>query len=112
VAIEIEHYTDSEGRACMRLRKLGDDPAPSNVTPLRAGEVLASVMVPVEAARGTTRSAIVHMPIAAPQPTPDELKIAALLGITPQDFARQRARERSGEGGAGRWSSGAAGGDE
>lgn len=100
----------------MRLRKLGDDPpAPSNVTPLRAGEVLAHVMTPIEAARGTTRSAIVHAPVAPSRPvvhgvqqlTEAERAVCRQLGISEADFQRQRRAEQTGAGGASRWRSGA-----
>ncbi|HEU4583649.1 MAG TPA: hypothetical protein VFS67_35565 [Polyangiaceae bacterium] len=69
-----------------------------------------------EPSRGRTTSMIVHMPASAPSApsalTPDELKIAAMLGVSPTDFARQRRAEQTGAGGAGRWSSGAASGEE
>jgi hypothetical protein len=116
MAVEIEHYTDSQGRACMRLRKLGDDPPePSNLARIRPGETLAHVMTPIEAARGTTRSSIVHMPAPSRAPgalTDEDRQVAAMLGVTPEAFAAQRRAEQTGAGGASRWRSGAAGGDE
>lgn len=108
MAIEIEHYTDSQGRACMRLRNLGDDsPAPSNLARIRPGETLAHVMTPIEAARGTTRSSIVHLPQSAPSRAPGALtdedrQVASLLGVRPEAMAEQRVQESR----TGRWTSG------
>lgn len=105
MAFEIETYTNAAGVRCMRLRQVGadDPPAPSNLARIRPGEVLASIMVPVEAGRGTTRSSIIRAPVApVQQPTADDLKIAAMLGVSPEAFAAQRALERK----HGRWTSG------
>lgn len=72
--------------------------------------------VPVQTGRGSTQSAIIHAPVApsrpvvhvVQQPTADDLKIAAMLGVTPEAFAAQRQAERSGTNGAGKWNSGGA----
>lgn len=117
MAVEIEHYTDAAGRACMRLKRTGDEPPESgNVTPLRAGQVLAHGMVPINAGRSGTVSSIVHFPQSAPsrpaQITEAERAVCRQLGISEADFIAQRRAEQTGAGGASRWRSGAAGGDE
>ncbi|HEU4583284.1 MAG TPA: hypothetical protein VFS67_33735 [Polyangiaceae bacterium] len=75
---------------------------------------------PIEAARGTTQSAIVHAPVAPSRPvvhgvqqlTEAERAVCRQLGISEADFQRQRRAEQTGVGGASRWRSGAVGGDE
>lgn len=111
--LEIEHYTDSQGRACMRMKRTGDDPpeSHSNVTPLRAGQVLAHGMIPIAAGRSGTVSSIVHAP-GAPALTEAERAVCRQLGISEAAFMAQRRAEQTGAGGASRWRSGAADGNE
>lgn len=82
MAIEIEHYTDSQGRACMRLRQVGSDdpPAPSNLARIRPGEVLASVMVPVA-------------PSGPAQITEAERAVCRQLGVSESDYLETKRRQ-------------------
>jgi hypothetical protein len=73
--------------------------------------------VPIQTGRGSTRSSIVHAPVAPSRPvvhgvqqlTEAERAVCRQLGISEADFQRQRHAEHTGAGGASRWRSGAAG---
>lgn len=78
------------------------------------------VDIPIHAARGRTTSTIIHAPVAPPSPvvhgvqqiTEAERAVCRQLGISEAAFMAQRRAEQTGAGGASRWRSGAAGGDE
>lgn len=98
----------------LELRLAGGAPGPA--TPVDP-DAPVSIDLPIHAARGTTRSAIIHAPVAPSRPvvhgvqqlTEAERAVCRQLGISEADFQRQRHAEHTGAGGASRWRSGAAG---